>query len=76
MCQTHVCLQAWALDNVVVPMARSYGLEEEYRYLRPSIKRFPKGREQVQMAKAAGFAKAVHYEIGFGLMGVLVASTE
>ncbi len=55
-------------------MARSYGLEEEYQYLRPSIKRFPKGREQIQMANSAGFAKAVHYEIGFGLMGVLVAS--
>lgn len=67
-------MQAWALENVVVPMARSYGLEEEYQYLRPSIKRFPKGREQIQMANSAGFAKAVHYEIGFGLMGVLVAS--
>lgn len=68
-------LQAWALENVVVPMARSYGLAEEYEYLRPSIKRFPKGREQVGMAKAAGFAKAVHYEVGFGLMGILVASS-
>ncbi|CAK0784932.1 hypothetical protein CVIRNUC_008137 [Coccomyxa viridis] len=39
--------QAWALENIAVPMARSYNLEEEYQYLRPSIKRFPKGREQV-----------------------------
>ena len=68
-------LQAWALENVVVPMARMYDLEEEYQYLRPSIKRFPKGREQVQMAISAGFSKAVHYEIGFGLMGVLVATS-
>ena len=68
-------LQAWALQNVVVPMARLYDLEEEYQYLRPSIKRFPKGREQVQMAMSAGFSKAVHYEIGFGLMGVLVATS-
>ena len=68
-------LQAWALKNVVVPMARLHDLEEEYQYLRPSIKRFPKGREQVQMAISAGFSKAVHYEIGFGLMGVLVAAS-
>lgn len=69
-------VQAWALENVVVPMAQSYGLGEEYQYLRPSIKRFPKGKEQVQMARFAGFAEAVHYEIGFGLMGVLVASAD
>ena len=68
-------LQAWALENVVVPMARLYDLEEEYQYLRPSIKRFPKGKEQVRMAISAGFSKAVHYEIGFGLMGVLVATS-
>lgn len=74
MASFHV--QAWALENVVVPMARSYGLAEEYQYLRPSIKRFPKGREQVAMAKSAGFTEAVHYKIGFGLMGVLVASCE
>lgn len=36
-------LQGWALENVVVPVARSYGMEEEYQYLRPSIKRFPTG---------------------------------
>ncbi|EIE27364.1 ubiquinone/menaquinone biosynthesis methyltransferase, partial [Coccomyxa subellipsoidea C-169] len=66
--------QGWALENVVVPMARSYGLGEEYEYLRPSIKRFPTGREQVRLAKEAGFGKAVHYEIGFSLMGVLVAT--
>ncbi|BDA47971.1 2-phytyl-1,4-naphtoquinone methyltransferase [Coccomyxa sp. Obi] len=67
-------IQGWALENVVVPMARSYGLCEEYEYLRPSIKRFPTGSEQVRLAKEAGFTKAVHYEIGFNLMGVLVAT--
>jgi hypothetical protein len=35
--------QAWALENVVVPQARSYGLGPEYEYLRPSIKAFPTG---------------------------------
>eukprot|EP00879_Flechtneria_rotunda_P025012 GHRR01026541.1.p3 GENE.GHRR01026541.1~~GHRR01026541.1.p3 ORF type:complete len:112 (+),score=49.16 GHRR01026541.1:649-984(+) len=66
--------QGVLLENVVVPAARSYGLEAEYQYLRPSIKRFPAGREQEKLALAAGFSKAVHYEIGFGMMGVLVAT--
>ena len=35
--------QGWALENVVVPAARLYGMEAEYQYLRPSIKRFPAG---------------------------------
>eukprot|EP00884_Botryococcus_braunii_P007984 jgi/Botrbrau1/17187/Bobra.0157s0078.2 len=65
--------QAWALERVVVPCAQSYGLGPEYEYLRPSIKAFPSGREQERLAKAAGFSKAVHYEIALGLMGVLVA---
>jgi demethylmenaquinone methyltransferase/2-methoxy-6-polyprenyl-1,4-benzoquinol methylase len=59
---------------VVVPAAAQYGLESEYQYLRPSIKRFPQGVEQEQLALQAGFSKARHYEIGFGLMGVLVAT--
>ena len=36
-------VQGWALENVVVPAASSYGLEDEYRYLRPSIRSFPTG---------------------------------
>ena len=52
---------------------RQYGLEREYEYLRPSIQRFPPGRQQEALARAAGFERAVHYPIGFGLMGVLVA---
>jgi demethylmenaquinone methyltransferase/2-methoxy-6-polyprenyl-1,4-benzoquinol methylase len=67
-------LQGWVLDNVVVPTASSYGLEDEYKYLRPSIQRFPQGDEQERMALTAGFSKAKHYELGFGLMGCLVAT--
>ena len=32
------------------------------------------GAEQVQLALQAGFRSASHYEIGFGFMGVLVAT--
>lgn len=35
--------QTWALDNVVVPVARAYGVEDEYAYLVPSINAFPGG---------------------------------
>lgn len=67
-------VQGWALDNVVVPVAKSYGLGDEYAYLRPSIKAFPTGAQQEQLALEAGFSSAKHYEIAFGLMGVLVAT--
>lgn len=66
--------QEWFLENLVVPAADSKGVGDEYRYLRPSIKQFPQGRDQEQLALQAGFWKAKHYEIGFGLMGVLVAA--
>lgn len=66
--------QKWALEKLVVPTASSFGMAAEYKYLRPSIKQFPSGSDQERLALAAGFVKAVHYEISFGLMGVLVAT--
>ncbi|KAI8464320.1 MAG: ubiE/COQ5 methyltransferase family-domain-containing protein [Monoraphidium minutum] len=66
--------QAFFLERLVVPAAASYGLAAEYEYLRPSIKRFPTGRQQEAMAAAAGFSSARHYDVGFGLMGCLVAT--
>jgi ubiquinone/menaquinone biosynthesis C-methylase UbiE len=41
------CAQAWFLETLVVPAARAYDVAEEYEYLRPSIKAFPTGEEQV-----------------------------
>lgn len=67
-------VQAWFLDTLVVPAAQEYGVAAEYEYLRPSIKRFPTGAQQEELAREAGFTKAVHYGIAFGLMGVLVAT--
>jgi demethylmenaquinone methyltransferase/2-methoxy-6-polyprenyl-1,4-benzoquinol methylase len=64
--------QRWYLETLVVPTARNMGLTEEYAYIGPSVDRFPTGREQVALAKQAGFAEAVHYPIAGGLMGVLV----
>lgn len=64
--------QGWMLDNLVVPVASQFGMQDEYAYLKTSIARFPTGREQETIAKEVGFSKAVHYELAGGLMGVLV----
>ena len=64
--------QQWYLANLVVPMADSLNLKQEYAYIMPSLERFPTGSEQVALAHQAGFAQAVHYPIAAGIMGVLV----
>ncbi|RWR73889.1 2-phytyl-1,4-beta-naphthoquinone methyltransferase, chloroplastic-like protein [Cinnamomum micranthum f. kanehirae] len=64
----------WLIDNVVVPVASSYGLAKEYAYLKSSINNFSTGKELEKLAKEVGFSKAKHYEIGGGLMGNLVAT--
>ncbi|KAJ4974951.1 hypothetical protein NE237_008125 [Protea cynaroides] len=67
-------VQEWMIDNVVIPVASSYGLAEEYTYLKSSIREFLTGRELEKLALEAGFSDAKHYEIGGGLMGSLVAT--
>jgi demethylphylloquinol methyltransferase len=64
--------QQWYLDNLVVPVAKQFGLTEEYAYIQPSLDKFPTGREQVKLGYEAGFTQAVHYPIAGGMMGVLV----
>lgn len=66
--------QQWYLDRIVVPTAERCGLTEEYAYISPSLDRFPLGPEQIGLAKAAGFAAAIHYPLAGGLMGVLVVT--
>ncbi|GAB4543233.1 MAG: bifunctional demethylmenaquinone methyltransferase/2-methoxy-6-polyprenyl-1,4-benzoquinol methylase UbiE [Pleurocapsa sp.] len=64
--------QQWYLDNIVVPTARSFNLEEEYAYITPSLAKFPIGTEQVKLAIRAGFSSATHYPLMGGMMGILV----
>lgn len=64
--------QQWYLDNIVVPTAKYFGLTEEYRYINPSLERFPTGQQQIKLGYAAGFSQAIHYPIANSLMGVLV----
>ncbi|MBD2446075.1 bifunctional demethylmenaquinone methyltransferase/2-methoxy-6-polyprenyl-1,4-benzoquinol methylase UbiE [Nostoc sp. FACHB-152] len=66
--------QQWYLNSIVVPMAESMGLKEEYAYISPSLDRFPTGDEQKALAIQAGFASVTHYPIANGMMGVLVLS--
>ncbi|XP_059633701.1 2-phytyl-1,4-beta-naphthoquinone methyltransferase, chloroplastic isoform X2 [Cornus florida] len=67
-------IQEWMIDNVVVPVATGYGLAEEYKYLKNSIREFRTGKELEKLALEAGFINAKHYEIGGGLMGNLIAT--
>lgn len=72
---TTASVQGFVLDNIVVPFADLNGVAAEYRYLRPSIERFPRGQEQVDLARDAGFCQAEFYELQpGGLMGCLVAT--
>ena len=66
-------VQGALLEAVVVPVARAAGVGPQYEYLRPSIAAFPTGPDQEALALEAGFAAAVHHEVGLGLMGCLVA---
>lgn len=65
-------VQGFFLDSLVVPAAEAEGVGDEYRYLRPSIKKYPHGDVLEKLAMSSGFTKARYYEIGFGLMGCLV----
>lgn len=65
--------QQWYLNTIVVPIADSLGLKQEYAYISPSLDRFPTGDQQVGLARQAGFGHVTHYPIAGGIMGVLVA---
>ena len=63
--------QRFYLRRVVVPAARSVGLDDHYAYLEASLARFPSGPEQERLARAAGFSQVAHVPIAAGLMGLL-----
>ena len=63
------------LRRVVVPIASRAGLAEHYAYLEESLKRFPDGAAQQQLALDAGFREACHRPVAAGLMGLLIVWT-
>jgi len=60
------------LRRVVVPVAARSGLADHYAYLEESLKRFPDGAAQRQLALDAGFQQACHRPLAGGLMGLLI----
>jgi demethylmenaquinone methyltransferase/2-methoxy-6-polyprenyl-1,4-benzoquinol methylase len=64
-------VQRQLLRRLVVPVARSAGLEPHYAYLERSLERFPAGPIQEQLARQAGFRQARHRPLAAGLMGLL-----
>ncbi|WP_411871036.1 bifunctional demethylmenaquinone methyltransferase/2-methoxy-6-polyprenyl-1,4-benzoquinol methylase UbiE [Vulcanococcus limneticus] len=59
------------LRRLVVPLARRAGLEPHYAYLEESLRRFPTGPEQEELARTAGFARGRHRLLAGGQMGLL-----
>ncbi|MBW4699963.1 MAG: bifunctional demethylmenaquinone methyltransferase/2-methoxy-6-polyprenyl-1,4-benzoquinol methylase UbiE [Aphanocapsa lilacina HA4352-LM1] len=66
--------QRWYLEGRVTALGRAQGLEAEYAYIAPSLECFPKGDEQVRLARQAGFSQVLHYPLIGGTVGVLVVS--
>jgi ubiquinone/menaquinone biosynthesis methyltransferase len=63
--------QRFYLRQLVVPLAKQAGLEDQYAYLERSLARFPTGSEQEALAAAAGFTQARHRLLAGGQMGLL-----
>ena len=68
---TTAAFQRFYLRQLVVPLARKAGLEDQYAYLERSLQRFPTGPEQEGLALAVGFAQARHRLLAGGQMGLL-----
>ena len=67
--------QRFYLRRLVVPTATLVGLQGQYAYLETSLNNFADGPEQIAMARAAGFTKAVHQPVAAGQMGFLILKT-
>jgi demethylphylloquinol methyltransferase len=64
--------QQWYLNSVVPQLGRWLKLEAEYAYIAPSLERFPKAAEQVAIAQAQGFKRAIHRTVEQGAIGFLI----
>jgi demethylmenaquinone methyltransferase/2-methoxy-6-polyprenyl-1,4-benzoquinol methylase len=68
---TTAAFQRFYLRQLVVPLARRAGLEDQYAYLERSLQRFPMGSEQEGLAREAGFTHVRHRLLAGGQMGLL-----
>ena len=67
--------QKFYLSFYVVPVASIFGFEEEYSYIKKSLKNFPSGEKQINLAYEVGFKKAEYKEIAKGQMGILIVES-
>ena len=63
------------LRRIVVPIASQVGLHDHYAYLEESLKTFPDGPAQADMAREAGFTEAFHRPLAAGQMGALLLTS-
>tara|TARA_Y100001968_G_scaffold292816_2_gene298318 strand:- start:7130 stop:7831 length:702 start_codon:yes stop_codon:yes gene_type:complete len=59
------------LKKVVIPISARFELEEHFIYLAESLRKFPAGNIQKELAIKAGFLDAKYLEIAGGQMGIL-----
>tara|TARA_Y100001968_G_C19396742_1_gene738771 strand:- start:336 stop:1037 length:702 start_codon:yes stop_codon:yes gene_type:complete len=60
------------LSKVVVPIASTLSLGEHYAYIEESLKFFPNGTSQKELAIEAGFVDADYHYLAGGQMGILL----
>ena len=60
------------LRLIVVPIAFSLNLKEEYSYIEKSIRCFPKGKDLMSISKKIGFRKIKYETMCGGQMGILI----
>jgi len=60
------------LRKIVIPIASKFSLSKHYEYLEESLKSFPDGPTQKELAKKVGFNQASYYLLAGGQMGILL----
>ena len=60
------------LRRIVIPITSNFSLREHYAYLEESLKVFPDGNVQKELAIHAGFSKATYHYLAGGQMGILL----
>tara|TARA_Y100001968_G_C19416412_1_gene749247 strand:- start:1101 stop:1802 length:702 start_codon:yes stop_codon:yes gene_type:complete len=60
------------LNRIVIPVSSTFSLGEHYEYLQKSLKVFPDGNAQKELAIQAGFSDATYHYLAAGQMGILL----
>tara|TARA_Y100001968_G_scaffold311105_1_gene332808 strand:+ start:18101 stop:18802 length:702 start_codon:yes stop_codon:yes gene_type:complete len=60
------------LSKIVIPVTSNFALREHFEYLADSLKFFPDGNVQKELAIQAGFSEAAYHYLAGGQMGILL----